>query len=919
MGLLNRFFPAFLLFVLLIALPMVHVLSAGGQIVGTVTDVKGTPVVGATVIVTASLNGQTFTGTTDSSGRYKIEGLPAGGYSITVSANGFSDATKDAIKVFEGAATTTDFRLEVLVIEARVEVTGTLKPNSDPVYQLLRQQARGEADFAKTYASVNGLVLNREGAKFTLRSGEIYFLSPVEGRVTGAVFIGDGEMTMVPPTDYEKNSLKIFTGEPSITEQFSSLVIRFTDDTFAEVSSSPNAKMGEGGPQSSKARGLFRDNQELMRKRLRDNLELRTLSDVYAKNQPGFFNAFIEGKRFSKLVYVYDPLGIPNVSPEEVTLFSYGDTDGGFWTAFHRIDEYQKGTASSSEDHRLIDITHHLIDGSIKGTRIAATDTITFRALAPGRKVVPLSLYRTLRVSRVEDEQGKDLHFIQENKNEDSDFGVILPVAMEQGKTYKIKVHYDGVDALRDSGGGNYILLPRSTWYPNNAGTQFGDRAIFDMTFRYPKAFVFVGSGAPTGPDVKEGDVAITRWTSGTVELAVAGFNYGRFKKKEIADKQSGYNIEFYANEQVPDELRAIQLAMESAGDDVNNTTTLGSISTTKMADMILGDTQNSTRIFNSFFGKLAYTRVAMSQQPAGNFGQAWPTLIFMPYTAYMDSTQRVQLMGIRGGTDTFWKYVAPHEVAHQWWGHMVGWDSYRDQWMSEGFAEFSASLYVQATRGNDKFLEFWEDLRKRIVEPSPMTRDRRPYTVGPVTQGYRLNSAKTGAVFQSLAYPKGAYILHMIRMMMYDARQGGDARFQTMMKDFIQTNFNQDVSTADFQKIVEKHMTKEMDIDKNGRMNWFFDEWVYGTDVPAYKFEYQIASDGSLTAKVTQSGVSDKFVMLVPVYLDFGKGWTKLGTVVLAGNSSVDLNGIKLPSKPKRAGICAMSDVLATSIEVSK
>jgi hypothetical protein len=158
-----------------------------------------------------------------------------------------------------------------------------------------------------------------------------------------------------------------------------------------------------------------------------------------------------------------------------------------------------------------------------------------------------------------------------------------------------------------------------------------------------------------------------------------------------------------------------------------------------------------------------------------------------------------------------------------------------------------------------------------------------------------------------------------MIRMMMYDARQGGDARFQTMMKDFIQTNFNQDVSTADFQKIVEKHMTKEMDIDKNGRMNWFFDEWVYGTDVPAYKFEYQIANDGSLTAKVTQSGVSDKFVMLVPVYLDFGKGWTKLGTVVLAGNSSVDLNGIKLPSKPKRAGICAMSDVLATSIEVSK
>ena len=82
------------------------------------------------------------------------------------------------------------------------------------------------------------------------------------------------------------------------------------------------------------------------------------------------------------------------------------------------------------------------------------------------------------------------------------------------------------------------------------------------------------------------------------------------------------------------------------------------------------------------------------------------------------------------------------HEI---WWGHIIGWDSYRDQWMSEGFAEFSASLYVQLTRGNDKFVDFWEDLRQQIVQASPATRDRKPYTIGPVTQGYRLNNAKTG------------------------------------------------------------------------------------------------------------------------------------------------------------------------------
>ncbi len=309
-------------------------------------------------------------------------------------------------------------------------------------------------------------------------------------------------------------------------------------------------------------------------------------------------------------------------------------------------------------------------------------------------------------------------------------------------------------------------------------------------------------------------------------------------------------------------------------------------------------------------------SRIAMTQQPAGFFGQAWPTLVFMPYTAFIDTTQRTQLMGIRGGTNNFWRYVAPHEIAHQWWGHVVGWDSYHDQWMSEGFAEFSASLYVQATRGNEKFLEFWEEQRKRIVEASPFTKDRKPYTVGPVTQGYRLNSGKTGGVARFLIYPKGAYILHMLRMLMYQQGKGGDANFRAMMQDFIQSHFNKDVSTEDFKTIVEKHMTPDMNLDKNGLMDWFFDEWVYGTEMPSYRFDYQIGSDGSFSGRITQSGVSDSFVMRVPVYLDFGKGWVKLGSASLVGNSSVDLSNIKLPMAPKRAAICALNDVLASSIQ---
>jgi len=72
------------------------------------------------------------------------------------------------------------------------------------------------------------------------------------------------------------------------------------------------------------------------------------------------------------------------------------------------------------------------------------------------------------------------------------------------------------------------------------------------------------------------------------------------------------------------------------------------------------------------------------------------------------------------------------------------------------------------------------------------------------------------------------------------------------------------------------------------------------------------------LTGKVTQSGVSDDFVMIVPIYIDMGKGWAKLGSARLVGNSSLDISNIKLPSVPKRVALAAMNDVLATSIENS-
>lgn len=891
------------------ALPLITIGAAGGRIEGRVTDPRGAIVVGAAVTVTDPETNQTFTAATDQQGRFKIEGVPAGTYTLTVSAQGFSEAQRANVKVEEGAVATADFTLEIAPVEAAVTVsTAGEKPNSDPAYQKLRETGKAPQDFGGPYATVNNLVLQRDAATLTLTSGEIYFAPTVEDRNVGAVFFGEGELTLTPPTEIEKRTLALFINQPAIKESFDRLVLRFSDKTFEEIKSSAQAKMATGGPQAERARDTYSGNQLLLRKSLRRNVELRTLVDLYNPNRPGFFTAFISGKRFNKLVFQYDALGIPQVSPEEVLLWSYGETDRGFWTAFHRAEEYRNGAASADEDHRIYDITRHEIDAAIRGTKLVANDTVTLRVLDNGARVLPFRLFSSMRVSRIRDEEGKRLPFIQQNKDEDADLGVIFAKPLEAGKTYKLNFEYSGGDALINVGGGNYFVNPgaRLTWYPNNEGTAFGDRARFDVTFRYPKGKMLIGTGAPVGPEADDGDLRVSKWSSGDTQLAVAGFNYGIFKKKLDVDKESGYTIEYYGNEENPEFMRQLE--------------GLGSMNTLGMAGPMLADSQNATRVYNLFFGKLPFSRIALTQQPAGNFGQAWPTLVYMPFTAFMDPTQRYLATGgnVSFATNNFFRYVAPHEIAHQWWGHLVGWKTYHDQWMSEGFAEFSAALFIQfAMRDERKFLDFWNEQRDRITQARPATHDLKPYTVGPVTQGFRLSNGKTYATYQFLVYPKGAYILHMLRQMMFEPANGGEKQFIAMMQDFIKSHYNEDVSTEDLKRTVEKFMTKQMDLDGNRKMDWFFNGYVYGTEIPTYRFEYQLANGGAtISGRITQSGVSDNFKMLVPIYVDYGKGFTKLGAATMVGNTSVDLKDIKLPTPAKRAAACAFADVLALNIQ---
>jgi aminopeptidase N len=157
-----------------------------------------------------------------------------------------------------------------------------------------------------------------------------------------------------------------------------------------------------------------------------------------------------------------------------------------------------------------------------------------------------------------------------------------------------------------------------------------------------------------------------------------------------------------------------------------------------------------------------------------------------------------------------------------------------------------------------------------------------------------------------------------MLRMMMADNRIG-DQNFKEMMRDFVKTYSGKSATTEDFKAMVEKHMTPEMTQIGAGKMDWFFDEYVYSTALPSYTLNssFDIGPDGDvvLTVKLAQSNVDEHFSMLVPVYLELADGRVaRLGRVRMIGNSSIEqkvpLKGLK--EKPRRAMLNYMADVLA-------
>jgi hypothetical protein len=874
---------------------------------GVIQDPSGAVIAGARIEITGGDLAQPLVLSSDGLGKFASPELKAGTYSVLVMRDGFESLTKTV-----DLKAVVQLQLTLSIAQQQVSITVPGKSlafaNSDPLYRQLRNVVLGQ-----TY-HVDNFTLDWDVGTFQFQKGTLTVLNPVDGVESGAIFIGEGHFNLKPVLHLDTRELERRTGSAEFNEDFTEVVFRFTREAWSKFLPGVGEKMetpGEAGIALSHWRERMRQRRErplgfteyLLKGETMDNVDADLMGAFYNPAHPEFFNAYLHGKKHKDIrFFVRNRVGaLPQLdSPEEVALINYdpeGMDDGVFYLG-HLKSEYLNRTASSGEDRRLFATRRYKIETVIsKNGHLFSVATITFEPLVAGERVLKFGLLPNLRVTRVSDEQGQGLYWIQESRKEDGSFYAILPQAPEAGKEHSITVEYSGDKVLEQAGEGSFYVGARTSWYPNLNG--FGERALYDLTFKVPHRYKVISVGKLQGESTEQ-DFAVSHWIT-PIPVAVAGFNYGDYKKIELPDEITHYKISGYYLTELPDNLRrhpALQAMAPGA-----------------MTKYALDQARAQLQVCTAYFGKSPYEDVSITEQPDFNFGQSWPNLVYLPISAYMDSTQRWMLFGrINDKFTGFVQEVTPHEVAHQWWGHTVGWASYHDQWLSEGFAEFSAGLFLQQAVGKDwrkDYIEFWDRLRLRILEKNNF--GVAPNDAGPLWMGVRLISPRSESAYQNVTYPKGAYVLEMLRSMMY-SNEDQDKAFMAMMHDFVESHRDRAATTETFKAIAEKHMTKLMDLGHNGRLDWFFNEWVYGTQVPRYHFEYQLspgeAGKTKLHMTITQSEVDEHFAMLVPVFADFGNGMAPVAQVGIGGNNSRSFDMV-LPGQPKKVALNAYKEIL--------
>lgn len=679
-------------------------------------------------------------------------------------------------------------------------------------------------------ADVTDILLIRGGQEILLSGGTLRLFKPVAGRVRGAVFTGEGQFTLFIPTESEREEftrqMDLELAENRRSWNFNRAVFWFHDTLLSELGSGISF-----GP-----RELTHTEEDVVERSRRYATEITNRNVVYdllreieeGDPRPYLFAHF--GMPDKKEVFLeYNPRRF-----EEIALYRppYEGFTGSVWwlemvNSFHLLEEYEAASEyelSGEKKDRFDWISSTVALRVEKSGDVEARSEAVVREAGAGKRVLDFLLDPELILDSVTLPGGTPVEF---HRLEDAWAGVLLLPEAESGQ-WRLTFRYHGeyldlLQGVRRIAG--MIYVPRSSgttgWYPS-PGTM--DRMTFDASYDVPSDLTIVAAGRPVSDSVAAGR-RLSRFVTDEPDL-ICSFTLGYFEKETHRLSDTEAVVTVY---------------------DVG----------TGESERVGKDCANSFRLFTHLFGPPPFTELRVTGGPMTH-GQAFQEFIHLPwFEEFVGEGQSSVALG------------RAHEVAHAWWGHAVGWASYHDQWISEAFAEYSALLYAPFVLKRDE--EFFDKLRN--------WKDRingaRKYSLGSGAQlgsiwlGYRTSSSQTRGDYSLSTYIKGAWVLHMLRMMMLDLSTRTEDRFKALMKDFYAQNVGRDPTTKDFIGVVSRHFGSDM--------TWFFDQWIYGTGIPTLKCSHTVTKtgEGKFLVKITvaQKDVPKPFLLFLPFELRYRDG----------------------------------------------
>jgi hypothetical protein len=720
---------------------------------------------------------------------------------------------------------------------------------------------------------VRDLTVQKEDVRIYLTEGYLIFSKPVAGRRIAAVFSsdvdgGDAEVMLLPPDRAERRSLATYTDSPNLNEHIRHAVFLFTGDDYAQLKEQMartpgNKKAPEMGP-------LLDEQWSPTLRNLGTSYQTRLTLDLVGGPawKPGLFAALMTGSRLGNFDLVYDP-----DSPEQILMGQivtrenrmYFDTWASFPSKSSRQNPRSPGREMELRDYRIestinpdlsMDVVTRVKIKAVSGEAFVAPFDIAQQMVLKEVKVDGVTAEvlqsESMRVNLTR--SGNNLFLVEPKE------------PLHEGREYEFEFRYSG-KVIHDAGDHVFYISARANWYPA-FGLKFTN---YDLLFRYPREFDLVSAGDVV-EDRTEGEWKITRRRT-SAPIRIAAFNLGDYVHARL--ERGPYVIDVCANRRVE---RSLQPRIQPApvpppspglprrrNDPLTTTMTLEALpSPVEHLHALAEEVASAMEFMAGKFGPPALPHLTVSPIP-GTFGQGFPGLIYLSTLSYFKQLPS-RLAGRTPSTEMFFLDVLQaHETAHQWWGNRVASATYRDNWLMEALANYSALMYLEKRRGAramESMLENYRDLLLAKNEAGQVVD-----STGPIVLGTRLESSIEPRAWRAITYGKGSWIMQMLRGRM------GDERFTSLLAGICKRFDRKEISTEEFRALAASYLPPKSDDPK---LETFFGQWVYGTGIPTVKMTYSVkgvAPNIKVVGTVTQSDVDEDFTALVPVEIQIARG----------------------------------------------